>query len=415
MYRLSKGVEYSMTKYSSCIRVIQKLLFVLLLISIIFDPQNEHFGIKSYTFLLFCFCSLNHFNTKYVYVPIIYLFVWFISYVHGKYIGSNMDEGIAEWYLNSCLFLFIIPFVSGKKFNFLFPFYYCTLVYSIYIVFLVLFSTTNTFLHDFAINHILHNGDFIMFGYRTVMDIEHFCLYHTTSSICLISESCALLLFSKTKNKKYFLHFVLFFLALLYSGARANMLSAIFIAVFFVLCELYYRMKNRSLFIPFIALMICVAVVVVYNISTEVGYSNNVKMGHYESFMQLFESKPLRYLLIGTGPGSIMYSSGINMEVGLTELSYLELIKNYGLLFTLTILLVFMVPFKRLYKSENDNITKAALTISYICFFFVAGTNPLFSGSTGFTTVVCMFCLCDRNIYRELKIESYDRHSLISI
>lgn len=404
-----------MTKYFSILIKIQKLSFVLLLLSIIFDPQNDHFGIKSYIFLFFCLCSLNHFNTKYVYVPFVYLFIWIISYVHGISIGSNMDKNIAGWYLNSGFFLLIIPFVTWKNFNFIYSFYFCTLIYSIYILSLVFFSTCNNPLYGFAVEHIQHNNDFVMFGYRTAMGIKHFCLYHRTSSICLLSEACALLLFMRTKKNKYFIHFILFFLALLYSGARANMLSAIFIVMFFMLYAFYYKVKNRALLIPVIGLMFCVAFVIVYNISAESGHSNNVKWGHFESFIKLFESNPLRYLLIGTGPGSIMYSSGINMEVGLTELSYLELIKNYGLLFTLTILLVFMVPFKRLYKSENDNITKAALTISYICFFFVAGTNPLFSGSTGFTTVVCMFCLCDRNIYRELKIESYDRHSLISI
>lgn len=404
-----------MTKYSSCINILQKLSFVLLLISIIFDPQNVHLGIKSYVFLFFCLCSMNHFTTKYVYVPFVYIFVWFVSYIHGKFIGSNMDEGIAGWYLNSCLFLFIIPFVSGKKFNFLYPFYYCTLIYSIYIVSLVFLSTTHNPLYGFAVNHINNNSDFIMFGHRTAMGIEHFCLYHKTCSICLIPEGIALLLLSKTRNRKYFIHFVLFFLALFYSGARANMLSAIFIAMFFVLYKVYYRVKNRAVLIPFIALMIGLAFVVVYNMSMEAGHSNDVKMGHYESFINLFESNPIRYLLIGTGPGSVMYSAGIKQNIALTELSYLELIKNYGLLFTITILLVFTIPLKKLYHSENDNIAKAAITIAYLCFFFVAGTNPLFSGSTGFTTVICMFCLCDRNIYRELKLESYDRHPLISI
>lgn len=390
---------------------IQKLLLVLLLISIIFDPQNVHFGIKSYVFLLFCIFSLNHFNIKYVYVPFVYLFIWIISYIHGILIKSNMDEGIAGWYLNSCLYLFIIPFVTSKKINFIYPFYYCTLVYSIYIIFLVLFSTTNTSLTDFAVNHILQNRDFSMFGYRTVLGIKHFCLYHSTSSICLIPEACALLLFSKTNKNKYFIHFVLFFLALLYSGARANMLSAIFIAVFFMLYKCYYKVKNRALLIPFIGLIICVAIIVVYNVSTELGHSNDVKMGHMESFVQLFESNPLRYIFIGTGPGSVMYSIGIKMSVALTELSYFELIKNYGLLFTIIILLVFTIPLKKLYNSENDNITRAALTIAYLCFFFVAGTNPLFSGSTGFTTVICMFCLCDKTFYEEFKTELFHKYS----
>lgn len=398
-------------KFTISIKKIQKLLLVLLLISIIFDPQNEHFGIKSYVFLLYCIFSLNHFNIKYAYVPFVYLLIWIISYVHGILIGSDMDDGIAGWYLNSCLFLFIIPFASGKKINFIYPFYYCTLVYSIYIIFLVFFSMANTALTEFAVNHIQQNSDFSMFGYRTFLGIKHFCLYHRTSSICLISEACALLLFLRTKKNKYIIHFVLFFLALLYSGARANMLSAIFIVVFIILYKCYYKVKNRALLIPFIGLIICIAVVVIYNVSTESGHSNDVKMGHIESFMQLFESNPLRYVLIGTGPGSVMYSIGIKQSVALTELSYFELIKNYGLLFTITILFVFTIPLKRLYNSENDNNSKAALTIAYLCFFFVAGTNPLFSGSTGFTTVICMFCICDKNVYREFKIDDYYRYS----
>ena len=385
-------------------KALQQISLYILLFSIIFDPTNSHFGIKTLSFLFFCMINIQKVNGRYVMIPITLLCVYFVSYVHGMIIGTNMERGIGSWYLSSFMFLVILLFVVKQNLKFLKALYYLSLLFSIYILFLAAFSFLNTPFRDLVVNHIVNNDDFIMFGFREALGIPYFCLYYRTSSICVIPESVALLLFVKTRRKRYLIHFFCFALELFFSGARANMVSSLIIVVAFVIAYMLYNKKMILTFIATSLVFATIVFVVLLKLVTEQESSNLVKMGHAASFIQLFLENPLRFSVIGSGPGTIMYTVGTNSFQALTELSYFELIKCFGFIGTLVIIFLTTIPLFFIWKSKNKKIVKIALSVSYVCFYFIAGTNPLFIGSTGFTTIICMFYVCNKNVYSEFNI-----------
>ena len=200
------------------------------------------------------------------------------------------------------------------------------------------------------------------------------------------------------------MHFVLFFLELFFSGARANIIAASLILLGFLFA--YNLYKKKRVFFSYIMIIsfLCLIILIISKVISEKEHSNLTKLGHAISFYRLFNSNPIRFFLIGSGPGTIMYSLGTHMNMSLTELSYFELIKNYGFLPSCIMILLFLIPLVIVWLSKKEKLMKFVLSVTYAAFFFIAGTNPLFVGSTGFTTIVCMFYICDKDLYSEFII-----------
>ena len=225
---------------------LQNFSLLLLLFFVIFDPGNIHFGLKNISFLFFCIANIKKLSGKLLLIPLLFISFFFTSYAHGLIIQTPLDIGIANWNLSSFLFLFILLYINSGKIKFLYDLYYLALIFSIYIVFcaLFVFLPNSNFLGNLVWEHVTHNNDFIMVGFRRVLGLIHPCLYYRTASICIIPTSISLILLAKSKNKKYLLHFLLFFGELFISGARANILAAILILISFIFAYLFYEKKK---------------------------------------------------------------------------------------------------------------------------------------------------------------------------
>lgn len=403
------------TSFLNNTTVVCKLKIFILIIfffEVVFDPSNTHFGLKTYSFLLFFILEFPFLNFSYIGVPLLSLMVFFISYAGALILNSSVDYGIVLWNFNSFLFLFLLLFAKDEKLKILKILYYVSLVFSIVIVFLAVSFLVIPFM-NLIVTAIVHlNEDFIMFGYRGAYGLKYFCLYYRTSSICVIPEACALYMYFRTKKKKYFLHFLFFFFELFFSGARANMFSAIAI---FIGCYISYLIFiKRSILFSYscFLLFMFIGLYILLMLISEREHSNIVKLGHLESFFQLFNENPVRSLLFGFGPGAFMYSKGAGGYTSLTELSYMELIKSYGLLQTIFLLTSFCIPLIKLWIKKCSSFEKICFTMAYASFFFIAGTNPLFTGSTGFTTIIVMFYLCDKDNLKEF-MKPKDKRRLV--
>ena len=94
---------------------------------------------------------------------------------------------------------------------------------------------------------------------------------------------------------------------------------------------------------PLLVLIGCAFLFLIFLLVTEKGEASNaIKFGHLPSYWQLFNDHP-EYLLIGQGPATSFYTEGFHEMTLQTEWTYLELLRNYGLL-SLPILGVFAYP-----------------------------------------------------------------------
>ena len=121
--------------------------------------------------------------------------------------------------------------------------------------------------------------------------------------------------------------------------------------------------------------------------------SNLVKYAHLYSYWELFSEHPI-YLLLGQGPGTSFYSAGFGRVTSVTEWTYLELIRNFGMC-SLVIIYVFYRPLVDLWKERKNSHTNSLLW-GYLIYLFVAGTNPLMLSSTGMIVLLIIYSYVER-------------------
>lgn len=135
--------------------------------------------------------------------------------------------------------------------------------------------------------------------------------------------------------------------------------------------------------------------------------STDIKSGHLKGYMELFNSNLLKTLTFGFGPAKYFYSYGVEQEVSATELTYMDLIKNYGIVGTVLMISMLCVPILNLINNKKiDFFQKYILFLGYVAYLFIAGTNPLLISSTGFILISIMFYVSDKDLFEEFNMSS---------
>jgi hypothetical protein len=207
----------------------------------------------------------------------------------------------------------------------------------------------------------------------------------SSNAICyyvLFLKASPLLLVHFTYNlhNKNFLITTLSFIAILFSGTRANIFLSLLVIVF----HFYFIQKNNYIKIFFTFFLVLSLMFFGADFYDKVDTINNAKsIGdkiRSTTKIAIFEEmniKPTRYL-IGMGFGSEYYSLGRGRYVSTSELSYYELIRQVGIIGAIPFLYFILKPIKLLYRR------KKWLFISYMSNLVVSWVDPLLFTSTAF-------------------------------
>jgi hypothetical protein len=108
--------------------------------------------------------------------------------------------------------------------------------------------------------------------------------------------------------------------------------------------------------------------------------SNSVKIAHARSFIAHIDEQPT-VLLTGDGLGASYFSAapGVEQEVYQTELTYLDMVRYFGLAGSLCFLLLLIAPF---------GPPNGFILVGLSSYLVIAGSNPLLFNSTGMLAVV---------------------------
>ena len=86
-------------------------------------------------------------------------------------------------------------------------------------------------------------------------------------------------------------------------------------------------------------------------------------------------------LLFGQGLGSYFYSSGFGTETSITELTYLEFIRNFGLIIAIIYYGLLLYPIRKL---RNQTFKEMHfLILAYVAYLMICVSNPLLVSSSG--------------------------------
>ena len=122
--------------------------------------------------------------------------------------------------------------------------------------------------------------------------------------------------------------------------------------------------------------------------------SNLVKYAHLASYKKLFEANP-EYLIFGQGPATEFYSEGFRGMAIRTEWTYIELIRNFGIL-CLPILYVIFLPMYKMLRVADKCDSALAIASSFFIYLIIAGTNPLLISSTGMLVLLSMYSFSEK-------------------
>ncbi|WP_288568914.1 hypothetical protein [uncultured Treponema sp.] len=377
---------------------ISSLFCFLTIFSVVVDPSNTILHIKDFCFVLFCITSFPYLNFKKALIFIYFLLIYFVSFSFQEFFFyDQIDYSYAFSTLKTFIFLWLLFLVSKNSRYLVFDyFYYSVLLLSFIISVLFLcckyYPPFENALFLLATKGFLKSTVFM--SRRIFFGIEMFQLFYKTSPLAIFTLSFSLYKYLETKRTKYFIHSIFFSLFLLASGTRANIFSLLLIFFLSILVYAFYHNK-KIIFILLSTFVIIGFLFATYKLLTESGEASlTEKTLHMKSYLYLFSQNPIKYLLIGEGPGSLFYSLGNNRLQPQTELCYFDLIRNYGLILTCGIILIYLYSLF-LVKTKLKGAFGATLSFGYIAFLFICGTNPFLVSSTGFIVLILMFYIAD--------------------
>ena len=231
-----------------------------------------------------------------------------------------------------------------------------------------------------------------MMSHRYFLGMRFFGMY-CKSTVAMLPVFCIAVYNVVTPSKRNLIDFllVIFLLHLfLISGTRSTTLLPLllFVAILFVYCR--NKRFFNYVFYPAALLAVLAIVFILFKLLMEKSEASNlVKYAHLTSYLGLFERNP-SYILFGQGPATYFYSEGFRHMTNITEWTYIELIRCYGL-FSIVILYIIIKPLFVLFKRINRSDVVIAFILGYLLYLVIAGTNPLFLSSTGMLVVLTVY------------------------
>jgi hypothetical protein len=184
---------------------------------------------------------------------------------------------------------------------------------------------------------------------------------------------------------------LLFFVALFLSGSRANIAVAGLLLVAIPAKKIYASNKAVAWLLA-VAVLLGMSAVVARSFLDPGEHSNKVKIAHYDSYLELFDREP-SVLVVGQGMGASFYTRGFLDKAPNTVLSYMDMIRMFGIPVTALFAWFLLFPTYGLVWADRQLHMRWALGLAYVGYLLIAGTNPLLLSSTGMLVLVMIYAL----------------------
>ncbi len=392
-----KILHWFKEKYFLFLNVSLALLFV----DVMVDPTNLIFHLKYVLFgLVFLVWALGNYSKKQVFPKYFWTVLLFISFFMPFYelsvglINSalhNIPLGKMV-YFNSFFFFALILVTVSEKMDLTAIFNYASLTIVLVTLGLYLVLVFDISMFGDLYRYFVLDKQVVVYALRDYGKVTLLMIFYKTSPLLVFPLSWYFyrLLVEKQK-KRLFVNILLLVLTaatLYFSGTRANLASLVLISVFYLGYFLFRRSK-----IWFVWALALGVLVVLFLLPAVAGLllnrqeaSNAIKFGYFSSYVNYFDGHLLS-LLFGQGVGGRFYASGLHRMIDVSELTYIELVRIWGIPVALLFVSFLMIPLVAEIKSKK--ITP--LFIAYLAYLFIAGTNPLLLSSTGMLVLVYVF------------------------
>lgn len=163
-------------------------------------------------------------------------------------------------------------------------------------------------------------------------------------------------------------------LALFLSGTRNNILMSLLIPAYYSV----HQRRGRLLLVVLLPLIIYMGADVLRSMFDPHDVSNAAKVAYLSDYWAIF-SNP-KNLLLGQGLGTRFFTSGLGEVVSITELSYFEIVRTYGIVVGLLFMFALVYPLVRLFRSRDPRFY---FTVGYAAYLVGNYSDPYLLSSNG--------------------------------
>lgn len=378
-------------------RLIHIFSFLLVLI-IIVDPVNSLFAKKSFIFTVLMGLCLLRYKANLRFIPPLFAvtIVSFISLLSGMLLEVSVDYGMFYQYL--LCFSLLLLLLWYERIDLLSYITYPCLALSLFSIFGMYIMQYNPSIEAVIYEFTRSHDNFILMSHRTFLGIDFVTFYYKSLIIIILPASLYFYKFLfEHGNKKRNLIFSLIFLCALYAGGNRTVLLMCFIIPLLSLIKKYKNVFGVRLLL---IVTISYGLYIGYQAITEKEESSiETKQGHLRSYEDFYSEKPMA-IFFGTGAGSYFYSKGFHGNTTLTEWTYIEILRMYGIFGMCIILYILLYPAFILYKKRKSYIYYYPFLTGYLLFLLSCGSNPYLLNSTGMLYVLSFYLYVFNPIYK---------------
>lgn len=373
--------------------LLQFNLFLLLLVAV-FDPSDQVTHLKVPLFVCLWFIFFFGFfvststspplsNSLLAYILVFAVFLPLTSILWYYLRGENIGQYDGFQYLKSFLFLTLAFILVVRKIDAMRPLSIVLSILSVVIITIAVLTYD-----DPALSQLLGPiGDatgMFMIGDRTYGGLTYTYVYFHSAPLLVLSLAYFSYRSLQSKSLSRFgfgFLLILNFFAMLCSGTRNDIIFGILTPL---LVLFWHSGKHRRLALT--VLFLGIVVVLGFFSSDIIGAmfdpeneSNAIKLAHLKDYSVLFSQT--KTLLFGQGLGAYFYSTAFGTATSITELTYLEFIRNFGLFITGIYYALLVYPLTRL--RDQTLTSHHYLLLAFISYLFMCASNPLLVSSTG--------------------------------
>lgn len=371
---------------------ITNILTILFVNVAILDPSGIFINIKAQLFcvLVFFLFITYPISRKYIKNIITLLTIFLLTIGIGLIMKFNFDFSYTKQFLTTFLSLFLLLWYKQFKiYNYiLVP----SLILSILTIFLYIIFVFYPDLSKIYYTYLMALGDVpqIYIEERTFIGLTFQTIFYTPIMINVVTLPICLFHYLTNKKKSNLILSIILTLGLFCAGNRACLLSLVLIYAL-IFAQIMWQHKKLRIVLYFLFLICGISfIILLSNVVLEKENSNLVKAGHLQSYIILFFENPFAFIL-GSGAGSMFYSKGFQKMTALTEITYIEIIRMYGILGASYIMMFFLYPSYKLIRNKKYYHEYYPQAVGLIMYILSSSMNPYLFTSTGMIVIISLY------------------------
>ena len=352
-------------------------LFYLYSLFVVLFPAADFLVSKKLIFaLLVCICLivfLLNYNKKIYVFNLFRILIIFIVLLLGTLFSINDEHSNYIFLIASCVPLLLILLLDNSI-DYLNVIKHVGLCLSLIVVISV-FATfvSNSFVKRIQTLFLALDSGF--WGTRQFGSINLFMIHFRTSPILIIPFSLYFIEYCDNKKISSFIYLFILGMGILFSASRGLILFSYISLLLICLCNMRLKTYRHFFFLlTIVAILGLLFLLTSTNVFDTKEKSNSIKINHIISFYELISEQP-HILLIGNGTGSSYYTSGFNCITWQTEVTFLDMVRYWGIIGTVIVMFCFLY-------NKNKSLSKTYV-IPFVLYVISAALNPLIFNSTG--------------------------------